>query len=158
MTYLVILFAAAFLLMLFSYLMQQRQNSENISDLSKSVSAVQSLEELIKEKDELEVRVNGLEADVIQLQQQLDQAQTALDRKEEELSSSLLAQEALQNLNQLRALYNQRHYEEARTLLASWEGKGLEDQLKAVSDGMTQAQREIYDPHEAYLTIVEKIS
>ena len=57
MNYLTILFAAAFLLLLLSYLMQQRTNSETIEGLKQSVSAMQSIDSLQKEKEGLESQV-----------------------------------------------------------------------------------------------------
>lgn len=61
MNYLTILFAAAFLLLLLSYLMQQRTNSETIEGLKQSVSAMQSIDSLQKEKEGLESQVALLE-------------------------------------------------------------------------------------------------
>lgn len=161
MTYLVILFAAAFLLMLFSYLMQQRQNAENINNLSQSVSAVQSLEEIIKEKDDLEERVNGLEGQLAALEAQLaDAIQTAQQAQAAQQESAAQA-DALNKLNQLRALYNQRKYTAAKDLLDQWEAVApgtLEAGLDQISSSLPQEAKDIYDPLDAYYTILEHIS
>ena len=59
--YLMILFAAAFLLLLLSYFMQQRVNQEALDDLEQtSNSAVESLENLIAERDALKLQVSAL--------------------------------------------------------------------------------------------------
>ena len=68
MRYITILFAAAFVLMLFTYLMERRQNEalmqenqEQIEDLQQSVSAVQSLKNLYAENDALKEQIAQLE-------------------------------------------------------------------------------------------------
>ena len=68
MRYITILFAAAFVLMLFTYLMERRQNEvlmqenqEQIEDLQQSVSAVQSLKNLYAENDALKEQLAQLE-------------------------------------------------------------------------------------------------
>ena len=68
MRYITILFAAAFVLMLFTYLMERRQNEvlmqenqEQIEDLQQSVSAVQSLKNLYAETDALKEQIAQLE-------------------------------------------------------------------------------------------------
>ena len=68
MRYITILFAAAFVLMLFTYLMERRQtealmqeNQEQIEDLQQSVSAVQSLKNLYAENDALKEQLAQLE-------------------------------------------------------------------------------------------------
>ena len=60
MGYLTILFAAAFLLLLLSYFMQQRANEQAISGLqATSNNAFDSINNLIAEKDELESKIRG---------------------------------------------------------------------------------------------------
>ena len=75
MNYLTILFAAAFLLLLLSYLMQQRTNSETIEGLKQSVSAMQSIDSLQKEKEGLESQVALLEEQVAHLEGQVSALQ-----------------------------------------------------------------------------------
>ena len=82
--YLMILFAAAFLLLLLSYFMQQRANQEALDDLEQtSNSAVESLENLIAERDALKLQVSALEAERDTLQAEweasADTAQKARD-------------------------------------------------------------------------------
>lgn len=79
-----ILFAAAFLLLLLSYFMQQRVNQEALDDLEQtSNSAVESLENLIAERDALKLQVSALEAERDTLQAEweasADTAQKARD-------------------------------------------------------------------------------
>ncbi len=77
--YIAILFAAAFLLMLYSYLMERRQhelsqveNQEQISQLQQnSDSAAQRLEDIIGERDSLKEEAAALEEQVRNLEQEL---------------------------------------------------------------------------------------
>jgi len=76
--YIAVLFAAAFLLLLYTFLMERRQhellqeeNREQISDLRRSVSAVQTLENLYRENEALKEQVDELEAQAAHLDEQL---------------------------------------------------------------------------------------
>lgn len=127
--YLVILFAAAFLLMLFSYLMQQRQNSQSISDLSKSVSAVQSLEELIKEKDRLEEEAGALEAQVAGLGEIVarQQAQLEAAAAQAETQSKTLA--AMDYLREIQEQYALKRTKAVKALIETFEATPYVDFL-----------------------------
>ena len=80
MVYLVILFAAAFLLMAWSYFIQQRSNQEAISDLEASAnSVVQRLENVFQENENLKAQVAELSGAVSQQERLLEQTCLALD-------------------------------------------------------------------------------
>ena len=127
--YLVILFAAAFVLLLMSFLMQQRANQAALDDLQQtSDSTVQSLENMLQDTGETDA-----------LQRQLD---------------------ALTYLNQIRALYNEGRYADARDVAAAAESAlagngGMEGVLGEVSAALTDQERENYDPLEAYHSLTE---
>ena len=73
--YLVILFAAAFILLLLSYLMQQRTNQTAMDNLQEtSTSAVQSLQNLIAERDQLKEETTALKEQITALENQLSEA------------------------------------------------------------------------------------
>ncbi|MEG2421327.1 MAG: hypothetical protein RSB55_07230 [Oscillospiraceae bacterium] len=59
--YLAILFAAAFVLLLMSYFMQQRTNDAAISGLQQSISSMQSMENMIDDNSKLQERVAALD-------------------------------------------------------------------------------------------------
>jgi len=157
--YLMILFAAAFLLLLLSYFMQQRANQEALDDLEQtSNSAVESLENLIAERDALKLQVSALEAERDTLQAEWEASADTAQKARDGLMAAMDQVDALNKLNQLRTLYNQRRYSQARTLLAEWEAAApgaLEASLQAVSDAMGPAERELYDPLEAYRQLSE---
>lgn len=60
--YLVILFAAAFALLLMAYFMQQRSNNEVIGNLQNSVNQFQTVDELRAENQKLQERLEEYEA------------------------------------------------------------------------------------------------
>ncbi len=65
--YLVILFAVAFLLLLMAYFQQQRLNDQTSETLKQSVSAVDALQQLMEDNEELRTKVDELEAEVERL-------------------------------------------------------------------------------------------
>lgn len=71
--YIFVLFAVAFLLMIWSLFSHQRSNTEALGRLQTSVSAMQE--------------VQGLQEQVIQLQQELAEAQSSLDEAREEAAA-----------------------------------------------------------------------
>ena len=60
--YLVILFAAAFVLLLMAYFMQQRSNSQVIGNLQNSVDQFQTVDELREENRQLREQLEEYEA------------------------------------------------------------------------------------------------
>lgn len=77
LSYLVVLFIVAFLLLLIAYFQQQRVSSEATDDAMKqSASALQSIQNLLTENEKLRQEVDRLEAQV----DELTQENTALER------------------------------------------------------------------------------
>ena len=156
--YLMILFAAAFLLLLMSFLMQNRSNQEAMDHLeATSSSAMESLENRLKENEALKAQVAELEKENDALSAQL-QEETAQAQGEQETLTGIL--QALADLNTLRGLYNQGRYSDARDFLAGLEtGPGgtyvTETWLEAYrADYADPAQLEVYDPLEAWRDLV----
>ena len=155
--YLVILFAAAFVLLLMSFLMQQRANQAALDDLQQtSDSTVQSLENMLQENESLKEQNAELQAQVDALEEQVNSAQT--DTGETDALQRQL--DALTYLNQIRALYNEGRYADARDVTAAAESAlagngGMEGVLGEVSAALTDQERENYDPLEAYHSLTE---
>lgn len=149
LSYLTILFAAAFLLLLLSYLMQQRNNQEVISGLKESVSAMQSIENLQTEKNELADRVE-------QLQQQLSESEKAQGEAKQANEALQLQVDALDWLREIQALYAKKYYKAARAMIADFEGTGLAAYLPGESlhsyDGDS-----VLSPKEQYDNIVDAL-
>ena len=156
--YLMILFAAAFLLLLMSFLMQNRSNREAMDHLEEtSNSAMESLENRLQENEELKAQVSQLEEENDKLTQQVQQADDQARQEQEELNSVL---QALSDLNTLRGLYNQGRYSDARDFLA-----GLDTQADGSYVTETWLERyrtdyadpedlEVYDPLAAWRDLV----
>lgn len=155
--YLVILFAAAFVLLLMSFLMQQRANQAALDDLQQtSDSTVQSLENMLQENKSLKEQNAELQAQVDALEEQVNSAQT--DTGETDALRRQL--DALTYLNQIRALYNEGRYADARDVAAAAESAlagngGMEGVLGEISAVLTDQERENYDPLEAYHSLTE---
>ena len=78
--YLVILFAAAFLLMALSYFMQRRSSDATIEDLRESVTSMQSVGDIQTQNENLRQQVAALEA-------QLEETERELQGLTEDLAS-----------------------------------------------------------------------
>ncbi len=70
-SYMIILFLAAFILLLFAYLMQQRSNEQAIDGLKDSISSMQNAQEVYEENSTLKQQLSDLQQqtdDLIQAQ------------------------------------------------------------------------------------------
>lgn len=159
MTYLFILIAAAFALLLLSYFMQQRANEDQVENLTEtSNSAVESMLYIVAERDALKEEVAGMEATVDELNQALLISQGETQAVQTQTDALQLQLDALCTHNHLRSLYNEGQYEEARAFLVSIDRTALEAQLALVSQSMTTEQRAVYDPLTAFAQLVEWLS
>lgn len=156
--YLMILFAVAFLLLLMSFMMQSRANQEAMSHLEEtSNSAVESLENKLKENEQLKAQVTQLEEENQQLTSQLEEQSGQVAESQEELKQVV---QALTALNTLRSLYNQGRYSDARDFLAEQELNAdnsyvIEDYLTLYNETYaTPEELEIYDPLAAWQQLV----
>lgn len=156
--YLVILFAAAFLLLLMSYRMQQRANSETISGLQKtSSSAVESLDLLIEERDALKTQVEELEKARQALEDELKQAEADLQnaRKANDTQKQQLI--AMDYFRRIQSFYTAGAYHSARIVIESFQAAGLEDLLPTETYYQNK-DSSVLSPAEEYKKIVEALS
>ena len=128
-SYLTILFAAAFLLLLLSYLMQQRTNSETIEGLKQSVSAMQSIDSLQKEKEGLESQVALLEEQVAHLEGQVSALQNETAALQSAAEEQAHAAEAMDWFWRIQRELSRGRYGSARSLVEAFQATGLEDCL-----------------------------
>ena len=137
MGYLTILFAAAFLLLLLSYFMQQRANEQAISGLqATSSNAFDSINNLIAEKDELAQQVEDLEGQVAGLQEELDAAQNQLSDAQADAETAQTAQadaqkalEAMDWFWRIQRQFSRGYYTDAANIMAEFEASGLPQYL-----------------------------
>ena len=147
LSYLIILFFIAVLLLMIAYFQQQRLNNETTSDaLKQSASAVQSLNILMEENQSLKEQLEAKDRDIAAAEQKAqDNLQTAWDMEQIAV--------AMNQLNTLRALYNQSRYREARGLLSELGEEGqaqVRTLLEEAANLLSQEDRGIYDPLNAW--------
>lgn len=147
--YLAILALVAFALLLLAYLQQQRNNAAAIDSLQQSHSAVESLENLVSERDQLKENTQGLEDRIAELEAKLKQAEEEQAGLKNAAQAAQEQTAALNALSQIRYLYNHARYREAKEII-SQNGAGLEAALEQVSQALSHQEREIYDPLDAY--------
>ena len=91
MGYLAILFAVAFLLLLWAYFQQQRSNTEATDALKQSASAVQSIQNLIDDNDALRQENETLKEQTAQLEKELADSKAAAAQAQGSLDESQLS-------------------------------------------------------------------
>ena len=152
MGYLVILFAVAFFLLFMAYCQQQRQNTEATNDaLKQSVSAVDTIQVMMADNQELREQVGALEDQVERLQKDYD----ALKEQSQADAAARAQQEAaiaaMDYFWQIDEAYVRQRYSLCRQLIQDLKDSGYESALpdtKAVdNDRYSPAGRyqEIYN-------------
>ena len=126
MRYITILFAAAFVLMLFTYLMERRQNEalmqenqEQIEDLQQSVSAVQSLKNLYAENDALKEQIAQLEEKASRLETEKNTLSGHVTNVELNLANAKKGLQAMDWFWQIDEAYAKGRYALCRSLIKS---------------------------------------
>lgn len=153
MNYLVILFAAAFLLMLLSYFMQQRTNQEAMEGLKESVTTMTSVQDLIAENNALEQQVQALEDQLSGIQSALAEAQQQAGELQGRLMEDRETIYAMDKLLELQGLYEAKQYKAARALLETFDGAYLpQEPLRESED------HEVLSPAQIYADIKEALS
>lgn len=121
-TYIAVLFSAAFLLILWSFLSTHRMNQELTDQLKGSEDRAQTA---LEENIDLANEVESLEAQVASLEKRLERAETALDAAEEVSEKQEAIITALDHLRGIEGAFEAYHYETARKLVLAFEESGL---------------------------------
>lgn len=150
--YIAILFAAAFLLMMMAYLMDQRQN-EAMNDLNQSLSGLQeslsdqsSLQDIYEDNMELILQVGQLEEQVKQLEENNQELSSQLSDQEK-------ASQAMDWFWQIDEAYVLGRYSLCRSLIQELEDAGLVDYLP--KESVTDNGR--FSPSGRYQEIYEAL-
>lgn len=159
--YITILFAAALVLLLYTFMMERRQfelkqqqSQESISDLQQqSVSAVQTLQGMTEENTQLKEQVEALEQQLQDAQAQLDSTKDGQSQIQVQLQNQERAVRAMDWFWQIDEAYVRSDTALCRELIQSFEATGLSDALPQLS--VTETGR--YSPAERYLEIYEKV-
>ena len=149
MGYLAILFAVAFLLLLLAYFQQQRANTEATDALNQSVSTVESIQNLMKENDQLQDRVDGLQEQLLQIKEKNTLATAQITSQEQAL-------QAMDWLREIQSLYEKQYYKACRAMISEFENTGLvsalpQDGLHAYND------EQVPSPAQTYADIKEAL-
>lgn len=155
--YITILFAAAFVLLLFTFVMERRQheilqqeNQEQIDNLQQSVSAVQSLDNLYKENEALKEQVAQLEQQLQQAAQDRQSEKTTLLQQVEAKEKSL---QAMDWFWQIDEAYAKGRYSLCRSLIQNLQSAGLAEHLP--KESATDNDR--FSPYERYQEIYDNL-
>lgn len=132
--YVTILFAAAFVLLLVTFMMERRQyeqdQSENLEQIDQlrqdSNSATQRLDAIIEERSQLKEENQ-------ELKEQLESADQAIQAAEAENVRQQRALEAMDWFWRIQRLYSRGNLRSARELAEEFEASGLTDALPDVS-------------------------
>ena len=156
--YIVILFLAAFVLLFLSFMMERRQNAENLdnlnqsmSGLKESVSAMQKVDQLYEENAALSEQVNELEDQIANLKQAQNALEENISSLEKEKESLEKQTQALDWFWQINEAYVRGRRATARNLIEQLQQGGLESYLpkESITDNgrFSPADRyqEIYD-------------
>lgn len=152
--YLVILFAAAFLLMAMSYLMQRRSSDATIEDLRESVTAMQSVGDIQTQNETLRQQVADLEALLEEAQRELDGLQTLTENltvMQEQLTK------AMDLFWQIDEAYVRGRYSLCRTLIAQMEDTTQGSALKESLPTETTTDTDRFSPADRYQEIYDAV-
>lgn len=155
--YIAILFGAAFVLLLFTFVMERRQyqllqeqNEAQIDDLQQSVNAVQSLNSLYEENAALKEKTQDLEEENQDLQEQVDQL------KQQASDLSVQAEKTSQAMDwfwQIDEAYVRGRYSLCRQLIESLEAANLKEWLP--KESITDNGR--FSPYDRYQEIYDAL-
>lgn len=138
--YLTVLFLAAFLLLLLSFFMQQR-NHQAIVDLGSDIRGAQQIAELEKENQELRYQLEALQGD-------LDALEDERASWEDQCAEARRAADAIEWLRQMEQAATTSR-QNARSLAERFAETGLEDALPSTSpvegvEGPAKDYRDLY--------------
>lgn len=146
-TYIMILFIAAFLLMALSFLMHQRSNTEALGQLQNSMTAMQEIqatqeknmelqEQLSKTQDELDKTIAAYDGQLAALVGDLDQKQLQLD--------------AMMNLYLLQQSYSAGEYESCGEIIQFMEANGQVSALDTESTAEGTTPDGVASPYDRF--------
>ena len=155
--YITILFAAAFVLLLYT-LMERRQNdilqqqsNDKLSQLQQqSVSAVQSLDNLYQENEYLKQSMDHLETQISNLEQEKQQLEQDLAASQDTVEWQQRSAQALDWFWQVDEAYVRGKYTLCRTLMRHLEDTGDGDPLKNYLPQESATKNGRFSPYHRY--------
>ena len=156
--YITILFAAAFVLLLYTFMMERRQNdilqqqsNDKLNQLQQqSISAVQSLDNLYQENEYLKQSMDHLEAQISNLEQEKQQLEQDLAASQDTVEWQQRSAEAMDWFWQVDEAYVRGKYSLCRTLMRHLEDTGDGDPLKNYLPQESATKNGRFSPYDRY--------
>ena len=145
--YIMVLFVAAFLLMIWSFASHQKSNTEAIGRLQSSVTAMQGVQD----------RMIGLQDELNAAQEEIHELERQAELRDSEMEAYNRQYMALSRLYTLERLYRQENLEGCRKVIDSMEA---EDLVVCLSDNLPLSDRELgltVSPWERYHQLKEAV-
>ena len=155
--YIAVLFCAAFVLLLFTFMMERRQyrqlQAENQDNKQQSVSATQTLNGILEENERLKGQLEEQEGQLEDLQKRYDQLEDRLSAAEQASLLQTRTADAMDWFWQINEAFVRGRYSKCRELIASLEEGGLAEYLPRES--ITDNDR--FSPYDRYQEIRGKV-
>ena len=156
--YITILFAAAFVLLLYTFMMERRQNdilqqqsNDKLNQLQQqSVSAVQSLDNLYQENEYLKQSMDHLETQISNLEQEKQQLEQDLAASQDTVEWQQRSAQAMDWFWQVDEAYVRGKYSLCRTLMRHLEDTGDGDPLKNYLPQESATNNGRFSPYHRY--------
>ena len=156
--YITILFAAAFVLLLYTFMMERRQNdilqqqsNDKLNQLQQqSVSAVQSLDNLYQENEYLKQSMDHLETQISNLEQEKQQLEQDLAASQDTVEWQQRSAQALDWFWQVDEAYVRGKYSLCRTLMRHLEDTSDGDPLKNYLPQESATKNGRFSPYHRY--------
>lgn len=156
--YITILFAAAFVLLLYTFMMERRQNdilqqqsNDKLNQLQQqSISAVQSLDNLYQENEYLKQSMDHLETQISNLEQEKQQLEQDLAAAQDTNQWQQRSAEAMDWFWQVDEAYVRGKYSLCRTLMRHLEDTGDGDPLKNYLPQESATKNGRFSPYHRY--------
>lgn len=147
--YIAVMFGAAFVLLLFTFLMERRQSQQQIDNLKQSASAVQTLQGLMEENEQLKTELSEAEGQLSALRERYSRLETEHSSAQTKLSQAERAIQAMDWFWQIDEAYVRGRYTLCRSLISALEDAQLAEELPRVS--ITENDR--FSPYDRYQEI-----
>ena len=156
--YITILFAAAFVLLLYTFMLERRQNdilqqqsNDKLNQLQQqSISAVQSLDNLYQENEYLKQSMDHLETQISNLEQEKQQLEQDLAASQDTVEWQQRSAQALDWFWQVDEAYVRGKYALCRTLMRHLEDTGDGDPLKNYLPQESATKNGRFSPYHRY--------
>ncbi|MEG0766017.1 MAG: hypothetical protein RR403_08200, partial [Pseudoflavonifractor sp.] len=146
--------AAAFLLLLLSYFMQQRTNTEVVNGLQDSVAAMESVKNLMDRNVELEQENKDLVSMVEGLQEQVAAQSKAQHSQDAALEKQKKELDAMDWFWRIQRSFSRGSKRDALALVEQFEASGLPEHLPEQNHGMAEGP----SPAEQYRSLLSAMN